>query len=346
MNEHTRRLWVVLETFLFVVASVLMCAAATSTHEWPDPIHIGDDAVFHPPCMTSPPDLLGAVWTGEFDLTTIPTAATLVLLTCEVSSGYADRNTVTVNGTLIGSLREDETGWYEDQFTIPASVFVVGKNTLSITSASKAGGYRDDSVLKEIELLLESGTGTEASRSFSTSCYAAGIGITVKLHVVPLPGTLNYLVADKPPTGWIASNFGAGGAFDAIHGEVKFGPYSDSNARDLVYDLTPPAMASGDVTFTGRLFVDATVASIVEQAILPFCSPQYHPADTDFNFELSGSEVARYGVALLTPSPWPVPPNPILTTYFVTAGFLWRSGEAYKYDPSAGDPPKCWVPAN
>jgi hypothetical protein len=65
------------------------------------------------------------------------------------------------------------------------------------------------------------------------------------------------------------SNISHNGTFDASTGKVKFGPFFDSTARTLTYDVTAPSGASGDQTFSGKSFSDATTWSIIEQEVLP-----------------------------------------------------------------------------
>ena len=179
-------------------------------------------------------------------------------------------------------------------------------------------------------------------RSFSSFCYFAGEKISVTLDASPVAGTMNYLIEDTPPSGWAVSNVSHSGAFDAATGKVKFGPFFDSTARILTYDLTPPATETGDKTFAGKAFADTSILDIAEQAVLSQCS-SYHPADTDEDFSLSGGEVATYGAAWKKGTEWMLPPNPIPISYVTRAGALWKGGETYKIDLTAGEPPLCWV---
>ncbi len=174
------------------------------------------------------------------------------------------------------------------------------------------------------------------------SCYFPGGKITVTITAAPPSGTTNYLVEDTPPSGWTVSDISHSGTYDETTKKVKFGPYFDSTARTLTYNLTSPSTDTGDKTFSGKIFADATTSDIAGQTVISQCS-QYHPADTDKNFSLSGSEVAIYGMAWKKETPWAVPPSPVTIAYLTRAGSLWQNGEAYKIDTSLGDPPLCWV---
>ena len=40
------------------------------------------------------------------------------------------------------------------------------------------------------------------------------------------------------------------------------------------------------------------------------------------------------------------PPDPIVRSYVINAGMLWRRGERYTYDERIGAQPRRWVPAD
>jgi Immunoglobulin domain/Right handed beta helix region len=81
-----------------------------------------------------------------------------------------------------------------------------------------------------------------------------------------------------------------------------------------------------------------TATLTVGQAVL------YHPADNNpADMQISLNEAIAYASAWKKGATWPIPPNPIPIGYMTRAASIWKSGEYYKYDPSLGDPPLCWV---
>ncbi len=55
-------------------------------------------------------------------------------------------------------------------------------------------------------------------------------------------------------------------------------------------------------------------------------------------------ETTGYGAAWKRGDAWSVAPNPIPVNHVTRAGFLWRSGEAYRLDPTLGSAPAWWIP--
>jgi len=239
-------------------------------------------------------------------------------------------------------LWSDSINSYDVPFSASESLSVNDNETIDFTVGyGSNGNYHFDSTGVDVTISYNS-TVIPVNRSFSSSCYFAGGEISVSLTATPASGTMNYLIEDTPPAGWTVSNISHSGAFDEATGKVKFGPFFDSTARNLTYDLTIPATETGDKTFSGKAFADTTTSDITEQAVLSQCS-LYHPADTDEDSSLSGGEVAAYGAAWKKGMEWTAPPNPIPISYVTRAGALWKGGEAYKIDLTAGEPPLCWV---
>ena len=52
------------------------------------------------------------------------------------------------------------------------------------------------------------------------------------------------------------------GNFDAVDSKVKFGPFLDSLTRNLTYDITPTATATGSQNFIGSASFDGTMIDI------------------------------------------------------------------------------------
>ena len=92
--------------------------------------------------------------------------------------------------------------------------------------------------------------------------YTPGQAFTVTINITPLSGVSGYLVEDAIPAGWTISNISDAGSFDAVNNKVKFGPFSDDTARNLTYQITPPATASGTYNFAGVASFDGDDVAI------------------------------------------------------------------------------------
>ncbi len=81
---------------------------------------------------------------------------------------------------------------------------------------------------------------------------APGTAFTVTIALDPPPDTVAAGVQDKPPAGWIVTNISAGGTWDALNQEVKWGPLlAPSIPAFVAYDVTPPAGTVGRLCFAG-----------------------------------------------------------------------------------------------
>jgi len=165
--------------------------------------------------------------------------------------------------------------------------------------------------------------------------YTPGTTFGVELRAEPPAGARAYAVEDQPPAGWIVSSISNDGVFDAATGKVKFGPFTDTTARTLSYKVTPPATATGRKEFTGIGSIDGVNYRIGGDRIIEQ-SPTEHPADTDKNFVINVAELTAYAAAWKRGDDVPL-------SYLTRAGFIWKHGEAYKFDGSH-EPPFCWVP--
>jgi hypothetical protein len=96
------------------------------------------------------------------------------------------------------------------------------------------------------------------------SQYTAGVPFTVTLTITPSNGVSVYAVEDQIPAGWVATNFMPSdpAVFDFVNNMVKWGPYFDDDDRILSYQITPPANASGTVTFSGTASFDGAGVTI------------------------------------------------------------------------------------
>jgi hypothetical protein len=126
------------------------------------------------------------------------------------------------------------------------------------------------------------------------------------------------------------------GVYDPATGKVKFGPFTDANARTLTYRVTPPADATGRREFSGVGSIDGVNYRIGGDRLIDE-TPTEHPADTNKDFSIVVDEVTSYAAA------WKGGDTNIPISYVTRAGFIWKNGEAYKFDSSI-QPPLCWIP--
>lgn len=174
--------------------------------------------------------------------------------------------------------------------------------------------------------------------------YTPAEAFEVRLVATPPQVGAAWAVAERPPRGWSVSELSDEGAWDAVQGLVKFGPYTDLTARTLTYRVTAPPEARGPQGFSGEAALDGQVTPIRgDRAVEPL--NQNHPADRDpADFSIGLSEVTAYAAAWKEGGSWPSGPVPIPMDYVTRAGQLWKQGERYRYDPALGAPPECWIP--
>lgn len=170
--------------------------------------------------------------------------------------------------------------------------------------------------------------------------YSPGQDLTVRLIASPPDTATAWAVEDQPPAGWTVSRITNEGVFDPSTGKVKFGPFTDSVRRTLVYVLTPPADASGPREFGGSSSIDGIAYPIAGDRIIRGAN-EHHPADENTDKRIVLLEVTAYAAAWKKGGD-----STTIPISFVTrAAFLWKHGETYTYDPSQGAPPLCWIPA-
>jgi hypothetical protein len=99
--------------------------------------------------------------------------------------------------------------------------------------------------------------------------HVPGETLTVSVTTAPPGNTLAHAIEETPPAGWAVSAISDGGEFDATSGQVKWGPFLDPVPRVLTYQVTPPAVASGDVAFTGTASLDGRSIVVAGDAVLP-----------------------------------------------------------------------------
>ncbi|HEV8544235.1 MAG TPA: Calx-beta domain-containing protein [Verrucomicrobiae bacterium] len=172
--------------------------------------------------------------------------------------------------------------------------------------------------------------------------YSPGVAFMVTLQAAPARGTRAYAVEDLPPKGWQVSEISNDGVFDAQTGKVKFGPYTDDQARTLTYKVAPPATANGRYEFGGSSSANDQSFPIAGDRLIESASPS-HPADQNNDLRMTIDETTAYSASWKAGESWATPPNPIPLTYVTRAAMLWRQGESYQYDASKGTAPLCWV---
>ncbi|MBL9126096.1 MAG: hypothetical protein JNL97_00545, partial [Verrucomicrobiales bacterium] len=175
--------------------------------------------------------------------------------------------------------------------------------------------------------------------------YLPGAAIEVALVAEPPRGSGAWAVEDVPPKGWAVSDVSNEGAYDAATGKVKLGPFTDAEPRRLTYRVTVPAGTTGPQTFAGSSSLDGKPLPVAgDTQLLP--AAENHPADikpTDNVVVVD--ELTAYAAAWKRGQPWGSDGGTIPVTYVARAGLIWKSGESYRYDPAAGAPPNCWMPA-
>ncbi|MCZ7639540.1 MAG: hypothetical protein M5U12_27945 [Verrucomicrobia bacterium] len=174
--------------------------------------------------------------------------------------------------------------------------------------------------------------------------YVPGTPFPVALLVEPPRHGAAHAVEDQPPAGWEVSRISHDGVFDAAHGKVKWGPFTDQRPRTLTYLVTPPAAATGPHEFQGTGSLDGkSYPTLGDVRIEP--AGTAHPADLDpEDFALTADKLTAYAAAWKRGETWPAGPNPIPHSYVSRAGYLWQAGERYVFDPTQGPAPLCWVP--
>lgn len=178
---------------------------------------------------------------------------------------------------------------------------------------------------------------------------------TVSITVKPVAGVRNYVVEDHPPfmprggaqplpapPRWMVSAIGNNGVYDAATGAVKFGPFFDDKVRALTYIVVTDGVAVANATFSGSVVADGVASDIGGATVIH--GTIRHPADiAPADDSINASELTAYGAAWKAGKAWPGVSGAIPIDHVTRAGTLWRGGEHYRFDPSAGPAPLWWV---
>ncbi|MBL9169749.1 MAG: hypothetical protein JNN07_18565 [Verrucomicrobiales bacterium] len=127
------------------------------------------------------------------------------------------------------------------------------------------------------------GSASQLERSLP-EFYRRSTPVSVTLETVPAPEVRVYAVEDVPPPGWAIEEISDGGFRDPVSGKVKWGPFFDSQPRQLRYAARPegnyPSEAgwSGVGVFDGAVVetLGRTTARLRSGAVV--CSlPEFYP---------------------------------------------------------------------
>ena len=125
----------------------------------------------------------------------------------------------------------------------------------------------------------------------------------IRIRVTPQSGTLSYAVEETPPQGWIIRNVSHGGRIDRIHNKIKWGPFYDTEPRELAYDVTPLPGTSTEGVFSGRgSFNGRSVTLSGTQSLLPpgaAAPPSFVSSRAEagqFRLRLNGTPGGRYHI--------------------------------------------------
>jgi sugar lactone lactonase YvrE len=183
--------------------------------------------------------------------------------------------------------------------------------------------------------------GSFAERQLAKT-YSPGLVQLAGISAYPPPGLSSYSVEDQIPSGWAVGGVTHGGQFDSQTRRVKFGPFTDNQPRQLLYELIPPLGDSGNKVFSGVVSAGDWVGSClgeVYQQLLPL-----HPADVlPTDGQVTIREAVAFTVAWRQSGSWPTGPSPIPASYVDKATELWRHGEFYDCQTNLTTAPTWWV---
>ncbi len=118
-----------------------------------------------------------------------------------------------------------------------------------------------------------------------------------------------------------------------------------TNAALTLSNVTTNQAGSYVVQVSNTIGTTASSAATLTVVTTPVNTAPKHSADNSpADWSLSIAEVVAYAAAWKRGDKWPLEPNPIPISYLVRAGYLWKAGEKYKYDPTITNAPDWWVP--
>lgn len=101
---------------------------------------------------------------------------------------------------------------------------------------------------------------------------------------------------------------------------------------------------AGDYSVVVSNALGSAPSAVATLIVKPVVVQQPHPADTNADYRIVISEMTGYAAAWKQGRTWSNPPNPIPIGYLTRAGALWKGGEKYRQDTTAGiSAPLWWV---
>ena len=268
------------------------------------------------------------------------------------SSGAVGVIYATGNGTAIagsdytavsGTLSWPDGDTSNKTFSIPIinDSSYEGDETVNLMLSNPTGGTTLGSQSTAVLTIVEDDPSNYIATRTLPSYYAPGNPVTVTITITPNQETKSYAVEDSLPVGWAISEISNSGLWVAAENKVKWGPFFDHNSRTLTFKATPPAGETGSKTFNGTASFDGNNIPITGDTSISLAL--LHQADTSGDYRIVIDEVTAYGAAWKKGQPWSTPPNPIPIEYVTNAGYIWKTSEIYRYDPSQSPP---WVPGS
>ncbi len=248
------------------------------------------------------------------------------------ADGAIERLDIFADDSLLGSTKLS-------QLTVVWSNAPAGPHVFKARATDNAGAESESALVR---IMVREQDASSFVRRDLPAGFSRGVAFIVALEATPPRGTRAYAVEDLPPKGWPVSQISHDGAFDALTGKIKFGPFTDDQARKLTYQVSPPADAAGRYEFGGSSSANGQAFPIAGDRIIESVTP-VHPADQNNDSRIAITETTAYSASWKAGETWMTPPNPIPLTYVTRAAMLWRQGETYHYDASQGPAPLCWV---
>ncbi len=116
-------------------------------------------------------------------------------------------------------------------------------------------------------LALHSSGPRNSAEGTVPSRFRKNVPFLVENHVEPGSGVTVYAVEDTVPEGVIVRHISHDGRFDRVNRKVKWGPYFDSNARTLTYEITALETAPATIEFIGTASFDGTDVAIAGRRV-------------------------------------------------------------------------------
>lgn len=133
----------------------------------------------------------------------------------------------------------------------------------ALSLASPTGTEESSAEGRLVLSSLSSGKGSTVSKSNEMegsvpARYSAGVPFQIKALAQPGSEVKVYAVEDRVPEGVLVREITEGGRWDSVNRKVKWGPYFDSEPRQLAYQVIPLESATGPLVFAGVGSFDGT----------------------------------------------------------------------------------------